>query len=123
MMSVDDRASPRGPRALAARKWFAKHGPPDLQPLPLGYDQREALKDGSVSAQLILAWFARSLASLDYNFEMHPSFQNYACGVMASPDTGLYCIKKNKQLRKRFPPRLLPGLGPGLIWNRLPREG
>ena len=120
MMSVDDRASPRGPRALAARIWFAKHGPPDLQPLPLGYDEREALKDGG--ARHILAWFARSLASLDYDFEMHPSFLNYARGVMTSPYTGVDCIKKNKELRKRFPPRLLPGLGPGLMWNPVRRE-
>ena len=38
--------SPRGRRAKAARKWFAENGPADLQPLPLGYWERETLKAG-----------------------------------------------------------------------------
>jgi hypothetical protein len=43
------KRNPRGRRALAARKWFELHGPPDAPPLPLGYDEREALKRGGVS--------------------------------------------------------------------------
>lgn len=35
-------------RALAARKWFEKHGPPDAPPLPLSYNEREELKRGGV---------------------------------------------------------------------------
>ena len=34
--------NPDGRRARSARKWFADNGPPDLQPLPLGYNEREA---------------------------------------------------------------------------------
>jgi hypothetical protein len=120
MSGIDLACNPLGPRARAARKWFAKHGPPDLQPLPLGYDQREALKDGS--ARHILAWFARSLASLKYDFDTHPSFQSYASGVMASPYLGSDEIRNNQELLKRFPPRPLAGLGPGLHWEPLPRE-
>ena len=50
--------NPDGRPALAARKWFADNGPPDLLPLPLGYNEREALKHGGIDH--ILAWYARS---------------------------------------------------------------
>jgi hypothetical protein len=45
----DLTCSPRGRRAKAARKWFAENGPADLQPLPLGYAERETLKDTSAA--------------------------------------------------------------------------
>lgn len=104
---------PSGREALSARKWFADNGPPDLQPLPLGYDERERLKHGG--ADHILAWFARSVEGENYNMLQHPSFEHYARGVMASefaPDF----IKNDEQLKKRFPPRELVGMGPALCW-------
>ena len=104
---------PGGRPALAARKWFADNGPPDLQPLPLGYNERERLKHGG--ADHILAWYARSLDSRDYNFLKHPSFDDYARGVMASEFT-LDNIRNDEELQRRFPPRPLKGLGPGLHW-------
>jgi hypothetical protein len=61
------KRNPRGRRALAARKWFELHGPPDAPPLPLGYDEREALKRGGVSH--IFAWYTCSVACLDYAIE------------------------------------------------------
>jgi hypothetical protein len=111
---VDQSCSPRGRRARFARKWFADNGPPDIQPLPLGYDERESLKGGGVPH--ILAWYARSLACRKYDVLEHPLFDDYARGVMASeyaPDF----ITKNEELRQRFPPLLLKGLGPGLCWK------
>jgi hypothetical protein len=99
--------------ALLARKWFADNGPPDIQPLPLCYAEREALKGGG--APHILAWYARSLESRKYDVLEHPLFDDYARGVTASeyaPD-----FIKKEQLLKRFPPRVLPGLGPGLYWQ------
>jgi hypothetical protein len=102
-------------RALWARQWFVENGPADLQPLPLGYVEREELKRGG--AEHILAWYARSLDSLNYDVQAHPSFYDYACGAMASEFTGLDCVKKNEELRKRFSPRPLAGLGPGLYWE------
>lgn len=112
---VDFFCSPLGKRARMARKWFAKHGPPDMQPLPLGYAEREHLKDGS--PQHILAWYARSLADLNYDVLQHPSFYDYACGVMASPKSTFPCIAKNAELLKRFPPRPLDGLDSHLYWK------
>lgn len=113
--AVDFSQSPRGPRAKCVREWFAKNGPPDLQPLPLGYDERERLKDGT--ARHILAWYARSLAGLKYHFGEHPSFDTYARGVMASEFAPEF-IKNDADLLERFPPRHLDGLGPGLEWYR-----
>ena len=68
--------------ALDARWWFYENGPADLQPLPLSYNDREDLKLGG--APHILAWFARSLEALKYNYLEHPPFCDYARGVMAS---------------------------------------
>jgi hypothetical protein len=104
---------PEGPLAQNARKWFADNGPPDLQPLPLGYNERERLKHGG--ADHILAWYARSLDGLDYDVSAHPSFYDYACGVMASEFAPNF-IKNNETLKKHFPPRELAGRGPGLWW-------
>jgi hypothetical protein len=94
-----------GRQALFARVWFELHGPIDARPLPLGYDEREALKRGGLPH--IVAWYACSLACRDYAVEEHPSFDDYACGVMAS-DYAPYFITKDEHLRKRFPPRPHP---------------
>ena len=116
---VDLFQSPLGKRAKAARQWYAEHGPADLQPLPLGYAERERLKDGS--ARHSLAHYARSLADQKYDTERHPSFYDYACGWMASPVTQNRSAAKSPELRKRFPPRPLEGLDSHLYWR--PPEG
>jgi hypothetical protein len=103
-------------RALKARAWFAQNGPQDVQPLPLSYDQREDLKSGGSTLERIVAWFARSLAYRDYVFEGHPSFDDFACGVLASPDAPWF-ITEDQELPKRYPPRALPGLGSGFCWK------
>jgi hypothetical protein len=100
--------------ALMAREWFAVNGPPDAPPLPLSYDEREDLKVGGLST--LVALFARSWEARDYN-EEHPVFFDYVCGVMASEHMGYPGIKEDEQLKKRFPPRPLNGLGPGLYWE------
>jgi hypothetical protein len=103
----------RARAALLAREWFAIHGPADAPPLPLSMGERESLKGGGLPH--IVAWYARSLWCRNYDVEEHPSFFDYACGVMASEHAPDF-IKK-EQLLKRFPPRVLPGLGPGLCWR------
>ena len=105
--------NPDGRRARAARKWFADYGPPDLQPLPLGYNQREDLKHGGVDH--ILAWYARSLDCRNYDVLEHPSFDEYARGVMASefvPD-----FIKNDETLQSFPPRPLEWLNNAMVWE------
>jgi hypothetical protein len=111
---VDLLHNPRGRRALRARKLFALNGPPDAPPLPLGYNEREDLKVGGQNH--VIAYFACSLACRDYSAEDHPSFEDYACGLMAS-EYAPHFIKKDEELQRRFPPRPLTGLGPALVWE------
>jgi hypothetical protein len=101
-------------RALNAQSWFASHAPPDAPPLPLSYGDREDMKRGGLSH--IVAWFAQSLEARDYDFDTHPSFEEYARGVMASAHAPDF-IKEDQQLQMRFGRRLLPGIGPGLYWD------
>ena len=101
-------------RALLARERFALNGPADAPPLPISYDEREDLKVGGVKH--LIAWYARSLECLDWKYLDHPSFDDYARGVMASDKTPSF-IKEDKELQWRFPPRVLNGLGSGLCWT------
>ena len=101
-------------QALAAREWFKQHGPPDAPVFPIGYAEREELKMGGLPH--IVAWYARSLAARKYNFEEHPSFDEYASGVMASEKHAPGFIRDNKEMRRRFPPRPLVWLESGLYW-------
>ena len=101
-------------QALAAREWFKQHGPPDAPVFPIGYAERERLKIGGLP--LMVAWYARSLAGQGYNFAEHPSFDDYAAGVMASEEHAPDFIRNNEEMRRRFPPRPLSWLGSGLYW-------
>jgi hypothetical protein len=105
-------------RALLAGAHFALHGPADAPLLPLSHGDREDYKRMGGLPTLV-ALYARSLEAFDYDVERHPSFFDYACGVMASEHNGYSFLKEDEELRKRFPPRHLAGLGTGLYW-RLP---
>jgi hypothetical protein len=102
-------------QALAAREWFKQHGPPDAPVFPVGYAERERLKIGGLPH--IVACYARSLAGRGYNYDEHPSFDDYAAGVMASEEHAPDFIRNNEEMRRRFPPRPLTGLGSGLYWR------
>jgi hypothetical protein len=113
--AVDALHDPDSPKAQAAREWFAVHGPADVQPLPLGYWERECCQ-GRSGAHHILKWYARSLASNDYDVDKHPSFDDFARGVMASDGSPSF-IKDDPELQKRFLPRPLNGLDySSLVW-------
>ena len=101
-------------RALIAREWFRLTAPKDAPRLPLSYGECEALKSGGLTH--IVAWFAQSLEACDYDFTRHPSFEDYARGVLASPLAPDF-IKQDQRLLQRFPPRQLHGLGSGLVWR------
>jgi hypothetical protein len=113
--AVDMLHDPDSSKAQAAREWFAVHGPADVQPLPLGYSERERCQ-GRSGAHHILKWFARSLAGLGYDVELHPKYDEFASGVMNSEFSPDF-IKNDPELKKRFPPCPLKGLGPGLVWR------
>lgn len=109
---------PRGleRRATPAREHFALNGPPDAPPLPIGYNEREHTK-GLGWLGKIVGLYARSLEGRKYDLQEHPSFDDYARGVMASEHNGFTEMKEDERLKKRFPPRQLKGLGPGLYWG------
>jgi hypothetical protein len=105
--------------ALRAREWFAANAPSDAPPLPLSYDDVEDYrKAGGLTA--VVGFYARSLSrggygKHSYDVGNHPSFHDFACGLMAI-STGLWGIEKDAQLRLRFPPRPLAGMTPGAYW-------
>ena len=102
-------------RALNARERFAADGPTDAPPLPLSYDEVEEYRKARGLAAVV-AFYARSLSCRDYDIENHPSFYDYACGLMAC-DTGMWGIENDKDMKRRFPPRPLNGMRSGAIWD------
>jgi len=111
-------------RALLAREWFAIYGPADAPPLPLSHIEREDLKGTGLLPHMV-AWYARSLENREYDVKEHPSFADYASGVLweAQLPVGSLVTLPNRppdevqELKKRFPPRMLKGMSPGLYWE------
>jgi hypothetical protein len=114
----DDPIAPQKKAAVAAlraREWFAVNGPPDAPPLPLSDNEIEAARNAR-DLEGVVGFYARSLAGQDYDVHQHPSFDDFACGLMAS-NTNAWRIEKDAQLRMRFPPRRLTGMTPGAYWE------
>jgi hypothetical protein len=105
--------------ALSALHWFAVNRPPDALHLPLSDADLEAYRNARGLAALV-GFFARSLSREGfgrqaYDFENHPSFYDFACGLMAI-NTGMWGIEKDARLVLRFPPRRLADMTPGAYW-------
>jgi hypothetical protein len=98
-------------RALRLREWFAANNPSVTLPLPIAYDEIEDYRR-SRGMWGIIGFYARSLFSWRYDVNLHPSLSDYACGLMAT-DTGFWGIEHDPFLKKKFPPRALPGLDGG----------
>jgi hypothetical protein len=105
-------------RALRAREWFHHVGPRNVPLLPLSDAEMEDLKY-TTPLNHIVECFGCSLRANDWDFDKHPSFEQFASGVLAS-EYAPPLIRQAKELRKEYPPRRLPGLNPGLCWE--PRE-
>ena len=102
-------------KALRARRWFEVNGPSDAPRLPLSYDDVEDYRQaGGLAA--IVGFFARSLEANEYDVDRHPSFEDFARGLMAC-NSGFWGVEKNAEMRKRFPPRPLNGMNCGLYWE------
>jgi hypothetical protein len=97
---------------LLAREWFAVNGPPDAPPLPL-YDFDSYR--GARGLMGVVGFYARSLSRQDYDVQKHPSFEDFARGLMAI-NTGLWRIEMDENLQKRFPPRPLEGMTRSAFW-------
>jgi hypothetical protein len=106
---------------LRAREWFAAVGPSDAPLLPLSeHDVEDNRHAGGLTA--VVAHYARSLFRLDCDVRDHPSFDDFARGLMAlAVGRGLRGLENDEALKKRFPPRPLAGMTPGVYWAP-PRE-
>jgi hypothetical protein len=100
---------------LRARDWFAVNGPHDAPPLPLSRDDVEAYREAR-GLKGIVGFYARSLSAHGYDVQKHPSFEDFARGLMAL-NTGMWGIEKDKNLQMRFPPRPLAGMASYAIWD------
>jgi hypothetical protein len=102
--------------ALLARECFAVNGPPDAPPLPLHVDDRDRYRDAR-GLKGVVGFYARSLSRQGYDVGKHPSFDDFACGLMAAAvEKGLWSLEKDEALIKRFPPLPLAGMTPSAFW-------
>jgi hypothetical protein len=109
--------------ALRARESFAIHGPADCQPLPITDCERDEVKRRGLLGYL-RALHARSVSTQEYEYYAeHPPFEEYVAGVLwesERPDGKIGGLPYRDQLaglQKRFPPRMLAGMGPGFSWE------
>jgi hypothetical protein len=100
--------------ALRARDWLAVNGPPDAPVLPLSSNDVEDYRHAR-GLKGVVGFYARSLARQGYDVRKHPSFDDFARGLVAS-NSWLWGIEQDVELRRRFPPRPLTGMTPGLYW-------
>lgn len=118
-LAGDDPIAPQkrmAHRALFAREWFSFYGPHDAQPLPLSNEEIANRKRGSDSKNAPLSYitscFAHSLRSHKYDVNSHPSFEDFARGVLAAGYAPAF-VREDEALCKRYPPRPLRGLNRG----------
>ena len=98
---------------------FAINGPADAQPLrPVLWSKSKELKEERFALDYIVGRYARSLEGHDP--DEHPSFADYASGVLWEAEhENIGVIEDGDQfeeLKKRFPPGELAGMGPGFCW-------
>jgi hypothetical protein len=103
--------------ALLAREYFAVNGPLDAPQLPLNIDDRDSYRSAG-GLKGVVGFYARSLYAQGYDVRKHPSFFDFACGLMAlAVVKGLWNLEKDETLLRRFPPRPLPGMTPSAYWQ------
>ena len=107
--------------ALAAIELFAENGPADAQPLPVPY--HEEIRPGHYEE--IIRMYSCSLSGRGYDIKEHPSFSDYVSGVLWEMKVGGFAARPChpndvlalEALEKRFPPRMLEGMGPSCMWE------
>jgi hypothetical protein len=102
-------------KALEAREWFALNGPRDAPPLPMNHDEWNDMRWGDSGIGVLVAYYARSLAGRDFNLRDHPSFEEFARGLLMLPVVRRQ-IGQNDCLFRRYPPRALAGMIESLTW-------
>jgi hypothetical protein len=115
-INLDELRSKRRGDARFAQRFLYRMGPRDAPLLPLSNHKYKELMWSKVGIKQIAAWYARSLAVFGYEVFDHPDLEVFGSGVMASPFAPRH-ILDDVDLKIRFLPRILSGLGPGLIWS------
>jgi hypothetical protein len=116
-IDLDELRSKRRREARFAQRFVYHLGPKDAPLLPLSNHKYEQFMSDGGAIKQIAAWYARSLAVSGYKVFDHPNFEVFGSGVMGSSLTPNK-ILADPDLKARFKPRNLVGLGPGLIWTR-----
>jgi hypothetical protein len=106
-------------KALLAQEWFTVYGPPNAPLLPLRPGDWDNMRYGRIGGLPILVGsYARSLSFRDWVVHNHPSFEDFACGLMVFPDIRARA-SEDPLILKRYPPRVLVGmLSQGAFWER-----
>jgi hypothetical protein len=93
-----------------------RYGPADAPPFPFQHEIDSYR--GARGLRGVVGFYARSLASQDYDVRKHPSFDDFARGLMAlAVEYGLWNLEKDDTLIKRFPPLPLRGMTPSAYWE------
>jgi hypothetical protein len=102
--------------ARFAQRFLYRMGPKDAPLLPLSNLKYKELMWSGGGIKQITAWYARSLAVFEYKVFDHPDLEVFGSGVMASTFAPPHTLG-DVDLKLRFWPCVLRGLGPGLIWS------
>jgi hypothetical protein len=109
-------------KALLAQEWFAVHGPRNAPLLPLiPSDWDEMRYGGTIGLPILVGSYARSLSFQDWKVHNHPTFEDFARGVMVFPDIRDRA-GQDPLVAKRYPPRALIGMHDGAFWEPPPTE-
>jgi hypothetical protein len=108
---------------LRAKEWFAvEGGPSDAPPLPLADEIENYRQAGGLKR--VIGFYARSLEMQDFDYRKHPSFQDFARGLMAlAMKDGVWGLEEDAGLIQRFPPLPLPEMiAAGCYWEPPKRQ-
>ena len=103
-------------RALLAQEWFAVFGPADAPVLPLLPWDYDSLRYGTIGLTPLVGFYARSLSFRDWQVHDHPSFEDFASGLMVFPNISTR-VAQDSPLAERYPPRALAGMHAGAFWE------
>lgn len=101
-------------KVLIAREWFAFYGPRCAPPLPVTPEEWEEMRH-DFGLKIIIGFYARSLSFRDWRVHDHPSFDDFARGLMVFIDLRARAGQQ-PLVAKMYSPRPLVGMTPGAYW-------
>jgi hypothetical protein len=100
-----------------AMQWHEENAPSWACPLPTELEWCESLIYCDYNEQRLVGYFGRSVLWNSYDYERHPVFNTFCCGVLeyrCSPPE----LRMDQELLQMFPPKPLAGLTTPLQWRR-----